>query len=62
MRGRLKPAPGSWEQAHTEPRRGAANVEVCWNERCVSKLAQSCKQGNKLCKSSPYFLCDYGEK
>ena len=62
MRGRLKPAPGSWEQSHTEPRRGAANVEVRWNKRCVSKLAQSCRQGNRLYKSSPYLLCDFGEK
>ena len=53
MRGRLKPAPGSWEQAHTKPHRGAANVEVRWNKRCVSRLAQSCRQGNRLCKSSP---------
>ena len=62
MRGHLKPAPGSWEQAHTEPHRGAANVEVRWNKRCVSKLAQSCRQGNRLYKSSPYLLCDFGEK
>ena len=50
------------EQAHTEPRKGAANVEVRWNKRCVSKIAQSCRQGNRLCKSSPNLLCDYGEK
>ena len=37
-------------------------MEVRWNKRCVSKLAQSCGQGNRLCKGSPYVLCDNGEK
>ena len=53
---------GSREQAHTEPCWRAANVEVRWKKWCVSKNTQSCRQGNRLCKSSPYFLCDYGEK
>ena len=53
---------GSREQAHTEPCWRAANVEVRWKKWCVSKNEQSCRQSNRLCKSSPYFLCDYGEK
>ena len=53
---------GSREQAHTEPCWRAANVEVRWKKWCMSKTEQSCRQSNRLCKSSPYFLCDYGEK
>ena len=33
-----------------------------WSKRCESKNTQSCRQGNRLCKSSPYLLRDYGEK
>ena len=53
---------GSREQAHTEPCWRAANVEVRWKKWCMSKTEQSCRQSNRLCKRSPYFLCDYGEK
>ena len=53
---------GSLEQTHTEPCWRAANVEARWKKWCMSKTEQSCRQSNRLCKSSPYFLCDYGEK
>ena len=62
MRGRLKPAPDPVKNKRTPSPRRAANVEVRWKKWCVSKNEQSCRQGNRLCKSSPYFLCDYGEK
>ena len=62
MRGRrLKPAPDPVNK-RTPSLTKAANVEVRWKKWCVSKNTQSCKRGNRLCKSSPYFLCDYGEK
>ena len=61
MRGRLNPAPDPVNKCAPSLRK-AAKVEVRWKKWYVSKNTQSCKQGNRLCKSSPYFLCDYEEK